>query len=233
MQVQGNTFSPSAQVDDKQLQSHVVLLNHVHGLAGPSRASLLSIHGNLNAGLSDQVQRVMHQAFAAQRNQALNQSGSSNNARLVALNKLEQRGFQPAEGGLKIRITGKGLGGAGDDDVEGSSRGESSRGGGVSLENNISLSECLKRFEFFANEEMSHKANVTNLADALYKANQAVTAARRVSSSRADLLGAEEGRDCLSKELEYYQGQLRSAKQHKAFYASLIRFKENERKGKK
>lgn len=57
------------------------------------------------------VAAAMTSAFAAQRLELANQPSSSQDPRLIALEKLEQRGFKPALGGLEIPVTGKAMGG--------------------------------------------------------------------------------------------------------------------------
>ena len=54
---------------------------------------------------------ILSRAFAAQRLEMLEQPSSSRDLRLIALDKLQQRGFKPALGGLEIPLTGKALGG--------------------------------------------------------------------------------------------------------------------------
>lgn len=60
---------------------------------------------------SAQRDSFMSQSFAGQRWELSLQPSSSKDLRLTALNKLEQRNFQPAPGGLEIPLTGKAMGG--------------------------------------------------------------------------------------------------------------------------
>ncbi len=54
---------------------------------------------------------VLSRAIAAQRLELFEQPSSSKDLRLIALDKLQQRGFRPALGGLEIPLTGKAMGG--------------------------------------------------------------------------------------------------------------------------
>ncbi len=54
---------------------------------------------------------ILSRAFATQRLELFEQPSSSKDLRLIALDKLEQRGFKPALGGLEIPSTGKAMGG--------------------------------------------------------------------------------------------------------------------------
>ncbi len=54
---------------------------------------------------------VLSRAFAAQRLELFEQPSSSKDLRFTALDKLEQRNFRPAPGGLEIPLTGKAMGG--------------------------------------------------------------------------------------------------------------------------
>ncbi|MEJ2754428.1 MAG: hypothetical protein P8104_00950, partial [Gammaproteobacteria bacterium] len=54
---------------------------------------------------------IVSRAIAAQRLEMLEQPSSSRDLRLIALDKLQQRDFRPALGGLEIPLTGKAMGG--------------------------------------------------------------------------------------------------------------------------
>lgn len=54
---------------------------------------------------------ILSRAIAAQRLEMFEQPSSSRDLRLIALDKLQQRGFRPALGGLEIPLTGKAMGG--------------------------------------------------------------------------------------------------------------------------
>jgi type III effector protein AvrRps4 len=54
---------------------------------------------------------ILSRAFAAQRLEMFEQPSSSRDLRLIALDKLQQRDFRPALGGLEIPLTGKAMGG--------------------------------------------------------------------------------------------------------------------------
>jgi hypothetical protein len=69
---------------------------------------------NAKATATESAQRnhsALSRAFAAQRLELFEQPSSSKDLRLTALDKLEQRGFKPALGGIEIPLTGKAMGG--------------------------------------------------------------------------------------------------------------------------
>ncbi|SDK38019.1 type III effector protein AvrRps4 [Paracidovorax citrulli] len=75
-----------------------------HGGATPRQALV-------NSPLAEHARRS--EAFKAQRQAIAMQPGPSNHPHLIALDKLEARGFEPAAGGIKIPLTPNSLPGGG------------------------------------------------------------------------------------------------------------------------
>ena len=212
MQIQ-NTHTGLVQLGDTQhTAGRTTLLGHVAQL-GQSSQNIPTTHTPLNVGLPEQIQTLLRKAFAVQRAEILAQPSGSHSTRLLALDTLEQRGFQPAEGGLKIHLTGKGLGGAGN----------SPEWGDLLVDDDEDYEANVKQdLESWQSEVKTQEANILKTANELYQANQAITRERAHSSqgSRAPTIDA---RDQLEKDLSNYRSELREAKEQVRYYDQLLK----------
>lgn len=86
-------------------------LSEVASLVNGVHASSFTVAQGGFSGVKPNVQKLLKEAFDEQRAVLRGQAGSSNGLDLIALDRIEGRGFKPAQGGLEIPLTGKGLGG--------------------------------------------------------------------------------------------------------------------------
>jgi hypothetical protein len=199
MQIQNTSAQFIHAEHNNAAQTHTsTLVGNVNLLAKTSN-SLLHAGGHTSfIGIQPDVQKILHAAFAWQRGEILNQPSSSNsNSRrlaLEALDILEPRGFQPAEGGLKIRLTGKGLGGGSSSDSS-------------------SDSDPAEDVKHWKTEVAAWESSTIDAATTLYNAGLALAHAQRSGASRSDISTLMDARDECDNVLKDCKGNLKDAKE--------------------
>jgi hypothetical protein len=182
-------------------------------IARASSPVLHAVEQGASIGIQPDVQKMLHVSFAKQRQEMLTQPSSSNNARLVALDLLEERAFQPAAGGLVIRLTGKGLGGSANSPEWGELLDDDDEGLADRIKDDIASWEL---------EVKKQQDNITSTVSALYEANQAVANQYAHTSQGARALTLDR-RDELQNKLSSYHTELREAKEQVRYYKDLLR----------
>lgn len=201
-----------------QINTHP-LTEGVGRLAQTTRGISASTFSFPHADTPVHIQNMLNNAFAVQCNQLVRQAGSSSNVHLNALKVLKQRGFRPAVGGLEIRLSGKGLGGA-DDELD-SDESWDDADDEAAWESQVNI---------WRKETQVSAFHVQKLANDLHQLNLSIASESAAHPSGEVRVLRMDSLDNLEKELSDAQKQLRDAKQSLAYFQGLLKDAKNKHK---